>query len=66
MPTQHIRDKHNRLIAYIEDGHKGEQIIRDRHRRRLGFINKNGTYDAHGHRLSPQAVPGLLITVGED
>lgn len=59
-----VRDDRGAVVGYIEAFESGD-VFDSRHKK-IGYVNANGTYDAQGHKLLDQPLPGwLLATQGE-
>jgi hypothetical protein len=55
-----IRNENSKLIGMTRPQGSNEAVY-DHTGKYLGYTNSNGTFNHQGHRVSYQAVPGLLI-----
>jgi len=55
-----IRNENSKLIGMTRPQGSNEAVY-DHTGKYLGYTNSNGTFNHQGHRISYQAVPGLLI-----
>lgn len=63
MPRQPIRDRHSRLLGYIEERSDGTRAALDAHSRLLGRYDprQDVTCDAHSRRIARGDVLSALI-----
>jgi hypothetical protein len=63
MADQRYADGHGRTIGYLSEskGSEDEQRVMDANYQTLGYVSRNGTFDAGRRRISLARIPGLLL-----